>query len=403
MVWAKTPAAAASVLCAACLAMTAAMPAVETAAERAARTVSTAVQPVVNFEALDLLDAVPGYEDILNGQVLEGLSQLDSTNAVASLLALLLGGNTAALENLASTDGIQPWAEFLATGDLTVFARDENLEGGVDLVSALPEYQAIINGTQEEQLEALGRLDSTSAIPAYVALAGGNLGALGALDSTSAIPSYLALATGDASALGNLASTDAVPAYSTLASHSATLAEKADALRSLDAFSAIPEYLNLPSVPPPPSPTASPAPSPTASPSQSPSALAKAELPELQGMLAPEGKTGETAPVTPSDGSGTVSTAVTVDPATSGGTPSASEKEGKSGNGSYSGAFKPNLKLPILFGSGSGSGADNGIRGWSDGLNKIKKALSGGGSKGGEKSPGGSDSGDGTGGGGDAK
>jgi hypothetical protein len=51
---------------------------------------------------------------------------------------------------------------------------------------------------------------------------------------------------------------------------------------------------------------------------------------------------------------------------------------GKPSNGSYSGVFKPNNGSPILFGTGGGGSADNGIRGWDKVVSGIKGALGGG-------------------------
>jgi hypothetical protein len=354
MVWAKTPVAAASVLCAACLAMTAALPAVETAAERAARIASENVSlSAVNFGALDAFDAIPSLQQIIDGQVLEGLVGLDSTNAVPSLLALLtgnpagldgldstnginplialLGGDTTAFADLASTDGIPALQQFVDSGgqDLTAFRPDEDGNGGYQSLSALPEYQDLLNGTPEQQTEALGRLDSVSGVPSLLAFAatGGNPVALGGIDAFSALPAYDTIINSD------------------------DVAERADAVRGLAAFSAIPEYLGLPSVPPPTS--------------------SARVAPQVQIFQAPVDQSGVTDdPVTPAAGEdGAVSTAVTV------GAPETATPKKKTG--SYSGVFKPDLKLPILFGSGSGSGADNGIRGWDKVVSGVKDAISG--------------------------
>jgi hypothetical protein len=351
-VWVKIPTAATAVVCSACIAVAAAPPAGDMAADHFAKTTSAGVKLAVNFENLDWLNAIPAYQEFLETGELSALGDLDLLNAIPAYVALLngdptalgdldllnaipayvalLNGDSAGLEGLDLLNGIPPYAEFLETGDLTVFARDEDLEGGVDLVSALPEFQALIEGDEAARTEALSRLDSVSAIPVYQAFGeSGELSDLGGVDAFSAIPEIEAFGTGDTAA-------------------------RAAALRNLDAFSAIPEYLGIPEpeeeepAPLSASVAALPGPSSTLS---------------GPGVLTTGGSDpgAQKSPKLEATSTGSQQT-------------KSNPEEGNSNNGSYSGSFKP--EPLVLFGpGGSGGGADNGIRGWDKVVSGVKGAL----------------------------
>lgn len=240
MAWVKVPTAATAAACAACVAAAMALPAADTAADRLVKAVSPGVHlSAINFDALDWLSALPLYQALLDGNT-DALRGLDSLNGIPGIMALLSGDPT----QLASTNGIKAYVDYLQTGNLEAFRSIDLANPGLAALNALPVYAAIAGG----DLSELDNLDSTSAIQSYAAIAGGDRSALGKLDSTSAIPVYEAIAGGDLSALGKLDSTSAVPLYSTVLDPTASVAKRADAVRGLDAFSAIPEYLGLPSV-----------------------------------------------------------------------------------------------------------------------------------------------------------
>jgi hypothetical protein len=328
-VWVKIPTAATAVVCSACIAVAAAPPAGDMAADHFAKTTSAGVKLAVNFENLDWLNAIPAYQEFLETGELSALGDLDLLNAIPAYVALL-NGDSAGLEGLDLLNGIPPYAEFLETGDLTVFARDEDLEGGVDLVSALPEFQALIEGDEAARTEALSRLDSVSAIPVYQAFGeSGELSDLGGVDAFSAIPEIEAFGTGDTAA-------------------------RAAALRNLDAFSAIPEYLGIPE---------------PEEEEPAPLSASVAALPGPSSTLSGPGvlTTGGSDPGAQKspklEATSTGSQQTKSDP-----------EEGNSNNGSYSGSFKP--EPLVLFGpGGSGGGADNGIRGWDKVVSGVKGAL----------------------------
>src|SRR3954464_14746810 len=82
MVWAKTPVALGSVLCAACLAVATTTPAAERAADQLATTVERGVNLKVDWSQLAAFNAIPAFE------------------------TFLLTGDPAALLGLGTTDGI---------------------------------------------------------------------------------------------------------------------------------------------------------------------------------------------------------------------------------------------------------------------------------------------------------
>ena len=128
---------------------------------------------------------------------------------------------------LAAFDAIPAYIALLG-GDLT--ALDD-----LDSLSAVNPILALLGG----DITALDDLDSTSAINPYIALLGGDLTALDDLDSVSAINPYIALAGGDLTALDDLDSTSAINPYIRLAGGDLT------ALDDLDSTSAINPYIAL--------------------------------------------------------------------------------------------------------------------------------------------------------------
>ncbi|ORA33683.1 hypothetical protein BST13_19020 [Mycobacterium aquaticum] len=202
---------------------------------------------------------------------------------------------------------------------------------------------------------------------------------LGGIDAFSALPLYKDVIAGDEEtrdkALRGLDSVSAVPEYKTLFSRDATVGQRADALRSLDAFSAIPVYLGLP----------------TAAEEEAvdPNVLAKTNIQtasektevsssEAESKLSkPSNPVTALSSVTPpsaeasDSGVPAAAPAAPEAPAAPAGSSSTSTKQS---NGSYSGVFKPNNPV-VLFGTGKGGGADNGIRGWDKVANGIRGAL----------------------------
>ncbi|MDV3128951.1 hypothetical protein M1247_28875 [Mycobacterium sp. 21AC1] len=396
--WAKIPSATASIACAACITAAAvAVPVVKSTTDYGlAKTIAAEVNlTAINFGALDWLNAIPQYQAILGGtpeEKLAALGELELTSAIPAYAALLSDGDLSALED-------------------------------VDLLSAVPAYAKLLDG----DLSGLGDLDSTSAIPSYIALASGEgtvenlipLESVNGLYSFSKFPEegfeafvptedeegnvtnpgYAALsgvsswqkfAAGDVGALGGIDAFSAIPNYLTLADPEATPGAKADAIRGLDSVSAIPEYLGLPTAAEAkaaagtntlvaktaaPEETEAPAEEPT-----TPTTPLGQVKSTLQSALGPQGsvtpkvslpaagavealtpKAPEAAPE-PKESKSTSSTKTAK--------PAEETEKGTSAGGSYSGVFKPK-KEEILFGSGKGNGADNGIRGWGEGLKKL--------------------------------
>ncbi|WP_229481257.1 hypothetical protein [Mycolicibacterium mageritense] len=340
------------------------------------KTISSEVNlSAINFGALDWLSAIPQYEALITGDTeeqLAALGELDALSAIPSYLALL-GGDAAGLDGLDLLNGIPAWTDFIETGDLDSFTTKTDADGNVTQAG-----YAALNGTKawenfltsgDISSDGLGGIDAFSAIPAYATLLDSEstdeqrAEALSSLDSVSAIP---ALQSGD---LSKLDSVNAIPAWQTALDSSASTAERADALRGLDLVSAIPEYLGLPSVPAPPpaaplakqvepeAVTTTEEEPQTNTPLKQLSQTITQSLPQanIEAPAAPEVKT----PELPKLSAPTISKKETV----------TEEKEASKGGGSYSGSFKP--EPIVLFGSGKGNGADNGIRGWGEGLKKL--------------------------------
>ncbi|MCC9181980.1 hypothetical protein [Mycolicibacterium mageritense] len=253
--WAKIPAATASIACAACIAAASVAVPVMQSSESLVKTISSEVNlSAINFGALDWLSAIPQYEALITGDTeaqLAALGELDLLNGIPGYLALL-GGD---FSGLSSVDGVTAWVDFVQSGgDLHSFTtiEDDPTTPNVDETQA---GYAALNGTEAWQnflttgdlsADGLGGIDAFSAIPAYATLLDSEAtqdekdDALESLDLVSAIPS---IRDGDLSGLDSL---NAIPAYQTAFDSSKSPGTRADALRSLDLISAIPEYLGLP-------------------------------------------------------------------------------------------------------------------------------------------------------------
>ncbi|WP_142282807.1 hypothetical protein [Mycobacterium aquaticum] len=406
MAWTKIPAAAASIACAACIAAATAVPGAEMQAAHLAKAVSGDVQ----FTAL---------EDVLT-DVLTATLQLDSLNGIAPLLNFATGGSGDPFS--AFVPGIEPgWPGYAALSALwfyqNTFTGSTTYAGieGISAFSGIPGYLNALGGDftgvsvfdgitsfqnfPEEGLKAFVPLEddpNTENVneyqAGYAALSGlyfyknfvangfdTSADGLGGIDAFSALPLYKDVIAGDEEtrdkALRGLDSVSAVPEYKTLFSRDATVGQRADALRSLDAFSAIPVYLGLP----------------TAAEEEAvdPNVLAKTNIQtasektevsssEAESKLSkPSNPVTALSSVTPpsaeasDSGVPAAAPAAPEAPAAPAGSSSTSTKQS---NGSYSGVFKPNNPV-VLFGTGKGGGADNGIRGWDKVANGIRGAL----------------------------
>src|SRR3954452_17825396 len=147
MLWAKTPVVAGSSACAACLAITMALPSSAPLAEKATPTVVPGMT-LTGIENLDLLNAIPFYLGLFSGDPAtqqESLAGLDSLNGIAAFLNLG-GQGLAAFEESDTSPGYAALSGLnsLTTGNLA----------GIDAFSALG-------------ATGLGDLDSVNGIPAF--------------------------------------------------------------------------------------------------------------------------------------------------------------------------------------------------------------------------------------------
>ncbi len=378
--WAKIPAATASIACAACIAAASvAIPAMQSS-EGLAKTISSEVNlSAINFGALDWLSAIPAYQEYLTTFNLEAFRVTDDHPGLDLLSALPL------YEDLFSDD---PAVRDAALADLDLVSGVPALLSGdlgsLDSVSAVPTYLTLLSGEGTvDDVKGLESVNATYAFNEFIN-SGGDFEAFvptenpdGSVDN----PGYAALSgvsswqkffsSGDPGDLGGIDAFSAIPEYQTLASSDATVGERADALRNLDAVSAIPEYLGLPTAEEEadaaplaakvaaPEETATTEEEPqTTTPLKQLSQTITQSLPQanIEAPAAPEVKT----PELPKLSAPTITKKETA---------STEEKETSKGGGSYSGSFKP--EPIVLFGSGKGNGADNGIRGWGEGLKKL--------------------------------
>jgi hypothetical protein len=411
MVWAKTPVAMGSILCAACLAVaTTTTPAAERAADQLAKTVEAGVDLKVDLTQLASVNAIPIFQALAAAttpaQILAALGQYGATSALPFLAAIAQGDLVTGLTGLASVNALLPSLAFGLTGDVTFLAP-------LASVNAIPIFQALATATTpEEAVTALGGYGATSALPAFQALGQATtpdevVDALGGLSLTDAAPAFR-----DFAATGN---TDAfVPtgtpaaggyaALSGLSSYRDAAAGNPLALGGIAAFSAIPAYL---------------APDPNAATAQVTTSNVQSNLttsnvqsgggttlaatgPSAGGTtLAANGPSagGTTLAANNQSGGGTTlaatgpsggGTALAANGPSGGGTTLAAngpsgggtdpvvvkttEPTGNQPNGSYSASFSPTI-IPV-FGSGGGKNSpDNGMRGYGAIANGLRAAV----------------------------
>lgn len=329
MIWAKTPATASAIFCAACIAAASVLPAVGPAAERLANTVSADVNLKVNWGALANFDAVPVFQAAAAGNP-TAIFLLQSLNAVPPYLAFGLSGDTHALADLDGLSAVPIISDAIQAG-----TGDPALLAGIDSFSGVPSLQAIANGDRT----GLYGLDSTNATQAFDTWAASGYTDLSAFEPSDTNAGYAALSgantwkkaseSGNVADLAGIDAFSAIPALQTLGNPASTQADIWAAQRSLASVSAIPEYQDAPV----------PEPDPPAAPPPAPEALAKVAAPVVEAA------------------------------------PAAEETTKKPSNGSYSAKFTP-AGAPVLFGSGGGkNAADNGMRGYGAIANGLRAAI----------------------------
>jgi hypothetical protein len=375
MVWSKVPSAATAIACAACIAAAAAVPGAEMEAAHIATTVAGDVQlSAIDLSQLAGLNAIPLYQALLSGDL---ATALDPTNGLSSLNAIpgylaLLNGDPSGLANIAAFSAIP---SFLS-GDFT----------SQDAFNAIPIYQQLATGntTNLYQLSSVNALVPFSKVSSegLQAFVPGN--ATGGDGTTN--PGYAALSglyyyqqaitTGDITNLSGIDAFSALPNWKNFLSSGDI---SSTGLGGIDAFSA------LAAITPTPTPLAA----------KQETATTDTQTPLAKTLVNPAPETGTpetpkvptlvkalsavTPPSSPDSGTPPVTEQQSVTPDASS-LPTVNDKSaptGKPSNGSYSGVFKPNNNSTILFGSGGGSSADNGIRGWDKVVNGIKGAVGG--------------------------
>jgi hypothetical protein len=390
MAWTKIPAAAASIACAACIAAAAAVPGAEMQAAHLAKTVSGDVQ-------------LSGL-----GNAFAATLDLDWLNGIPPLLEFAVGGDTG---SFVPTDDWPGYAALSALWNYqNLFGGDLGYDGlsGIAAFDAIPIY---LSGPDA----ILTYSAAVNGIPGYVKALGGDFSGVSvfdgitsfqnlpdqglhafvpvseedATDDNPAQAGYAALSglywyqqfaqTGDVSQLAEIDAFSAIPNWKSFLSSGDISAETG--LGGIDAFSAIPVYKAAlePDEPEPAAITELKA-------AGTPDSVSK-KLPASESEVAEPSGTASTpklsnpvtalSSVTPpaaeaSDpGVPAVAPAAPEAPTAPTGTSSTSTKQS---NGSYSGVFKPNNPV-VLFGTGKGGGADNGIRGWDKVANGIRGAL----------------------------
>jgi hypothetical protein len=328
MAWAKAPLAIGSVACAACLAITTALPSSAPAAEKQVGPTQAAVNLAVNWGNLANFDAIPLYLALIGGtdeERTEALAGIDSISGLAAFLALANGGGVESFDDYDALSGLSS----IVTGNIggidAFSALNATGPGDLDSVNGIPSFLAF---AESGDLHSFDQNDkqpgyaALSALGTYQDIAGGNLSTVGNLDSLSAVPVFVGTDpdTGEGTGLFN--------------------GGGLGALRGYDALSAIPEYLGIPE----PEEEEGPPPG-----DQNPPALLR-----TTSLAASEEVT------TPADT----------------GTPDV-----KSGSNNKQNVKRDSVKvspvgLPVLFGSGKGGAADNGIAGWGAALKSI--GLNGG-------------------------
>jgi len=336
MMWAKTPAAASSIFCAACIAAASVLPTVGPAADRLANAVSADVNLKVRFDKLANFDAIPIYQALASGD-LNQLGNLQSLNAIPAYLVVGLGGDTSALAALSSLSAVPVYAAALQSGNVNDLA-------GIDNFSGIPGLQKIANGDRTGYYD----IASTNATQAFDKWTASGYQDLSAFEPSDTNAGYAALsgantwakanASGNVADLAGIDAFSAIPALQVLGNPASTQADIWAAQRSLASVSAIPEYQDAPDPAPPPPPTLT-----LAKTVSTPEPAAVVETtPSVDDVVTPVAKTAE-----------------------------------KPSNGSYSASFSPGGPL-VLFGSGGGkNAADNGIRGWGDALKAVGDSING--------------------------
>ncbi|OBC09269.1 hypothetical protein A5784_00865 [Mycobacterium sp. 852013-50091_SCH5140682] len=296
------------------------------------------------------------------------------------------------------------YQNFFSTGDIT----NASGLGGIDAFSAVPNllagdftkqaafdaipvYQKIASGTAT--VDDLAPLSSVNALVAFSRVPSEGLQAF-VPDATTGNPGYAALSgayawqqflqTGDVTKLAGIDAFSAIPNWQSFLT-SGDISVKTG-LGGIAAFSAVPVIADAVT-------NATPfAATQNTTKQEAPQTLTPTTLSKTVDTQAPEGQTPKvTNPITtalsnvtpPSFNTGKQDAPeqAPVTPDTPS-LPTSNDKStlptGKPSNGSYSGVFKPNNGSPILFGTGGGGSADNGIRGWDKVVSGIKGALGGG-------------------------
>jgi hypothetical protein len=194
-VWAKSLSNSATAMaCAACIATAATLPVMGTAAEQLAEKASVKLSALSDIDAFS---AIPLYLQLLSPDI-NATYGLDSLSAIAAFFGtmedaegvFITGGGIDAL--LPNEDTGAPG--YAALSALPVFFGSAGLSD-YDALSAIPEYRTLLTGTNAERLEALGNLDSVSAIPVFVEVANADTlkdaaAALGGYDALSAADTF---------------------------------------------------------------------------------------------------------------------------------------------------------------------------------------------------------------------
>ncbi|WP_458319480.1 hypothetical protein [Mycolicibacterium brisbanense] len=392
MAWTKIPAGAASIACAACIAAAAAVPGAEMQAAHLAKTVSGDVQ-------------LSGL-----GNALAATLDLAWLNGIPPLLEFAVGGDT---ESFVPTDD---WPGYAALSALWYYQNLFTPDGGLGMLGGIAAFDAIpvyLSGPNA----VLTYADAFNGIPGYVKALGADFTGVSVFDGITSFQNfsdqglhafvpvsedeatpenpaqagYAALSglysyqqfakTGDVNELAGIDAFSAIPNWKSFIESGGQDVSAKTGLGGIDAFSAIPVF-KAALEPDEPEPAAITELNAAGTPS---SATKKLPASESEGAE-PSGAASAPKPSNPVTALSSVtppSTEVS-DSAVPAAAPAAPEAptapaassstSTKQSNGSYSGVFKPNNPV-VLFGTGKGGGADNGIRGWDKVANGIRGAL----------------------------
>lgn len=384
--WAKIPAATASIACAACIAAA-----------------SVAV-PAMNSGSNDLKDTIAAQVNLtaIDFTPLLGLGSLDG---IPAWLEFFSTGNVDAfvpVEDDPTTPEDESWAGYDALsalaawrdgslGDIDAFSAVPDLLNGditaLDAFNAIPTYEKIASG--DATVDDLKGLDSVNGVVAWNDFinSGGDLSAFEPVDDDPATPDideskpgYDALSgaaswqrfaqSGNVEELAGIDAFSAIPNWKQFIEGGGDVSE--DGLGGIDAFSALPALKEV----------ADSATETEAVSADNTSARVATESTDTSAQTSTPGTTlkqlsqtitqslpraNVQAPAAPAAEEPKASTSTS---STKTKQAAAEEPTGTSkGGGSYSGSFKP--EPIVLFGSGKGNGADNGIRGWGEGLKKL--------------------------------